>query len=252
MRFAWLNGALLAATACLFLDATASHAQGRIRDGVYYYPPSTDRSVQDNYYLPPTTRMVTDNPNPPYYPPSYYDVPTYFNRPTYLTSINYPWLYGGHLYHGGASRSSLLAALPAHYEETKSAFNSNGPLPASTSLLSVSGVNGFATTTTTGPSLRATIDLYVPSTAEVWFQGKLMTQNGQVRRFYSPPLSPNIDYTYQIQATWRESDRPVTIQRTLRVRGGEKLELDMTAPEESSSSTGTSTLRTSELPAPTK
>lgn len=252
MRVAWLNGGLLAASACLFLVPVPSQAQVRIRDGVYYYAPSTDRSVPDNYYLPPTTRMVTDNPNPPYYPPSYYDVPTYFNRPTYMTSINYPWLYGGHLYHGGASQSSLLAALPAHYEQTKSAFNRDGPLPASTSLLSVSGVNGFATTTASAPALRSTIDLYVPSTAEVWFQGKLMTQRGQVRRFYSPPLSPDIDYTYQIQATWRDGDRPVTVNRTLRVRGGEKLDLDMTAPEESSSSMSTSTLRTSELPAPSK
>lgn len=251
MRFALLNGSLLAATAFLLLHPAAGQAQLRIRDGVYYYPPSTDRSVQDNYYLPPSTKMLVDNPHPPYFPPSYYDIPTYFNRPTYMTSINYPWLYGGHLYTAGGLRSGLLDALPADYKYTRSAFNSVSPLPSSSSLNSISGVNGFSTLKSSAPALRTTIDVYVPSAADVWFQGKLMTQSGQVRRYYSPPLSPDVDYTYQIQATWREYDRPVTVTRTLRVRGGEKLELDMTAPEESSRSS-TSTLRASELPAPSK
>jgi uncharacterized protein (TIGR03000 family) len=232
----------------LTLTPASSQAQIRIREGVYYYPRSTETSVQDNPALPPSTKALGDNPSPPYYPPTYYQVPTSFNRPTYMTSINYPWLYGGHYYMGGTMGSAERESFPVNYRHNRSTFNPDAPLPASSSLVSVSGVNGFETTLTAALADRAIIDVHVPADAEVRFQGLLMTQPGSVRRFYSPPLSPDLRYEYQVRAMWTQNGRPVAVTRTIPVRAGEHIDVNL----EASSSEMQPTLRTRELPLPTK
>lgn len=247
MRIHRLNGmSLLTAAVALGLCPTMSKAQTRVRDGVYYYPPSSHSSVLDDPRQPPSTRAVLGIPDAPYYPRSYYEVPTYFNRPTYMTSINYPWLYGGHFYMGGSQGSGLLESFPRSYESTGSTFNPDAPLPSYNSLRSVSGVNGASTLRTAGTA-RATINVRVPADAEVWFQGQRMTPTGTLRHFYSPPLTADTDFQYEVRALWSRSGEPVSVNRTVSVRAGEHLEVDLTAPPKSSS---TSTLRTGQLPEP--
>jgi hypothetical protein len=100
VRIQWLNGMPVLAAAAFLLSPAAGQAQTQIREGVYRYGPSTYSTVVEYPTLPPGRRGlgIGENPQPPYAPPSYYQYPTYFNRPTYMTSINYPYMYGGHFY----------------------------------------------------------------------------------------------------------------------------------------------------------
>src|ERR1700677_2426816 len=101
MRIQWLHGVPLSFAAAAFLMSPAvGQAQVQVRDAVYRYSASTYSTVPDYPTLPPGRRGlgIGENPQPPYAPPTYYNYPTSFNRPTYFTSINYPFLYGGHFY----------------------------------------------------------------------------------------------------------------------------------------------------------
>lgn len=182
MRIHWLKSMSLLAAAAFLLSPGAAQAQTQIREGVYRYRASTYSTVPDYPTLPPGQRALGDNPHPETPPPSYYQVPTYFNRPTYMTSINYPFLYGGHFYMTDGARGGLFESLPANYKYNRLSYNPDAPLPSSSSLTSVSGVNGFSSIMTT-PTGRATIDLHVPGDARVWFQGTLMQPTGSLRRF---------------------------------------------------------------------
>jgi len=248
MRIQWLHGMPVLAAAA-FLLSPAAQAQTQIREGVYRYGPSTYSTVVEYPTLPPGRRGlgIGENPQPPYPPPSYYQYPTYFTRPTYFTSINYPFLYGGHFYMTDGARGALLESFPTNYKYNHSSYNADAPLPSSSSLRSVSGVNGFSSTMST-PSARMTLDVHVPSDAKVWFQGTLMDPTGSLRRFYSPPLRDGVEYLYEVQGTWSRGGEIVNVSRTLRVKAGEHLDVDLEAP---APATSTSTMRTRELPMPT-
>jgi uncharacterized protein (TIGR03000 family) len=58
----------------------------------------------------------------------------------------------------------------------------------------------------------ATIELYVPANAEVWFQGRKTTQTGTLRRFITTPLPPGVDYSYEMQVRWTDANGQVQEQ----------------------------------------
>jgi len=250
MRILWLQGIPVLAATALLLNPAAGQAQVQIREGVYRYAPSTYSTVPDYPTLPPGRRGlgIGENPQPPYGPPTYYNVPTSFNRPTYFTSINYPFLYGGHFYMTDGARGGLLDSFPADYKYTRSSFNPDAPLPSSSSLVSVSGVNGFASMRTR-PTERATIVVHVPNDAKVWFQGNLMDPKGTLRRFYSPPLRQGAEYLYDVQGTWTRGTEVVNVSRKVRVLAGDNLDIDLEGPDPSTSS-NTAIMKTRELPPP--
>jgi len=52
----------------------------------------------------------------------------------------------------------------------------------------------------------ATIELYVPPDAEVWFQGRKTTQTGTLRRFVTTPMPFGVDYAYEMRVRWTDAN----------------------------------------------
>lgn len=74
----------------------------------------------------------------------------------------------------------------------------------------------------------ATIELYVPASAEVWFQGKKTSQTGTLRHFVTPPLSPGTDYSYELRARWTDSSGQVQDQtQEVTVQAGRQVILNL-------------------------
>ncbi len=48
----------------------------------------------------------------------------------------------------------------------------------------------------------ATVNVYLPPDAELWFDGKKMTQTGAYRAFVTPLLIAGKAYSYMVRATW--------------------------------------------------
>jgi uncharacterized protein (TIGR03000 family) len=182
------------------------------------------------------------------YPPSFYKVPTEFNRPTYYTSINYPWLYGGHMLHGGPRGATERDALPVTYRLNHSTFNPSAPLPAYNSQYSISGTRGLYTNIYTSrlTPTPATIDLHVPPSADIWIQGRRLDADGTHRHFVSPPLNPDLSYTLDIRAAWRENGEARSFTQQFSVRAGDHKDVDLLSPTDS---TMRPVLRAAPLPA---
>ena len=72
------------------------------------------------------------------------------------------------------------------------------------------------------------IDVSTAANAEISFDGAKTTQTGSRRSFVSPPLKPGSEYTYDIKAKWMENGREVSQSRTIPVRAGQRLTVDLT------------------------
>lgn len=188
------------------------------------------------------------------YPPSYYAGFVTTGLPTYLTSINYPTVYGAYQYNGvmwpngGGVMSSVSQTPWSTYPNTT--YNPISP-PTEAAFAHFSqgyqvppgstGQGGPANLTAAGS---ASIDIRVPSDAEVWIQGTKMTQSGELRRFVSPTLSPHQMYSYDITARWVGRDgNPVVRDRRVIVKPGDREAVSFVPPSSSQS-----ILRTRELP----
>jgi uncharacterized protein (TIGR03000 family) len=73
----------------------------------------------------------------------------------------------------------------------------------------------------------AYVNVLVPSGTALYFQGLLMSRTGTSREFVSPPLIPGQDYVYFVRATWNENGREVTQERSVPVRAGERVDVDL-------------------------
>jgi uncharacterized protein (TIGR03000 family) len=76
-------------------------------------------------------------------------------------------------------------------------------------------------------SLPATIELVVPADAQVWFNGQATAQTGSVRRFVTPPLNANGDYSYEVKVRWTRNREPVEETRNIPVVAGAFRRLDL-------------------------
>src|SRR5262249_60664467 len=70
------------------------------------------------------------------------------------------------------------------------------------------------------PDNRAHITVSVPAEAEVWFEGVKRPATGAVREYQSPPLTPGVQYTYDIRARWKENGQEVTQTQQVEVAAG--------------------------------
>jgi len=71
-----------------------------------------------------------------------------------------------------------------------------------------------------GTNLPATIELNVPADAQVWFNGQATTQTGTARRFVTPPLNPESDYSYELKVRYNKDGEPKEETRTISVVAG--------------------------------
>lgn len=83
------------------------------------------------------------------------------------------------------------------------------------------------------PPQPASVEVRVPASALLWFQGQQTEQTGERRTFTTPPLPPGQTYTYEVQARWYEKGEEVTERRQIRVVAGAKQMVDFAAPTES-------------------
>jgi uncharacterized protein (TIGR03000 family) len=77
----------------------------------------------------------------------------------------------------------------------------------------------------------ARIRVIVPQDAKLWFGNSQTQQNGQVRFFESPALTPGKDFTYDVKAQWRDANgKDVTQTRQITVRANEGTTVDFMRP----------------------
>jgi uncharacterized protein (TIGR03000 family) len=79
----------------------------------------------------------------------------------------------------------------------------------------------------------ADVTVKLPAGAELWFDDQKTKSTGYVRHFVTPKLTAGQNYSYKLEARWREDGREVKQTRTARVRAGADVEVDFTAPPES-------------------
>lgn len=73
----------------------------------------------------------------------------------------------------------------------------------------------------------ATLLVTLPEDAVLELENVRMESSGGVRRFNIPPLEPGKGYPYRIQATWVEGEKPRTVERTITVRAGETVTVNL-------------------------
>jgi len=152
--------------------------------------------------------------------------------PIFLTSINYPGVYGAFTQGAAAAAYNVAPVVSA------------GMYPPAT-------MEGYVSTVRTATSpgdISAEIDVKVPASAELYFNGVRMSQTGENRVFLTPPLVPGRDFSYTVQAVWTNNDHPVREQRNIRIRGGDRLSVDFTTREATPALRTLSTLETTPRP----
>jgi uncharacterized protein (TIGR03000 family) len=78
-----------------------------------------------------------------------------------------------------------------------------------------------APTYTQNPNEKAAIEVQVPATAQVWFDGTQTSQKGADRYFATPPLPRGKSYVYEVRATWTDaSGAAVSLTREVTVQAG--------------------------------
>jgi len=80
----------------------------------------------------------------------------------------------------------------------------------------------------TGGEMPVIIDVLTPATAEITFEGAKTTQTGSRRLFISPPIKSGQNYIYEIKVKWLENGKPIAHTRTVPVRAGQRLMVDLT------------------------
>jgi len=70
------------------------------------------------------------------------------------------------------------------------------------------------------PASTALITVKVPAGAEVWFDGTKMKTTGLVREYESPALTPDSQYTYEIQARWNENGHEMRQTQQINIAAG--------------------------------
>jgi len=81
-----------------------------------------------------------------------------------------------------------------------------------------------------GEQAPARIVVHVPTAnARIWFQGNPTSRTGLTREFESPPLEAGSPYHYTVRASWMSGGKQVNREQRIRVRAGDRAEVDFTA-----------------------
>lgn len=75
---------------------------------------------------------------------------------------------------------------------------------------------------------KAHLWLRVPENAEIWVDGVKTKQTGELRHFFSPPLTPGKKYSYQVRLRWRKDGKPVEETQRILVQSGLTIRRDFT------------------------
>jgi uncharacterized protein (TIGR03000 family) len=127
---------------------------------------------------------------------------------------NGPWTGGQGYYSGGAVMGSGYYGPYGYPRNISGYYNPND-------LLSLPQGSGPAP---------CQVEIRVPPTAKVWFDGDATTQTGNMRLYSSPPIQTGKTFTYQVTAKWMDGDKEVAQTRTVEVRAGRTTVVDFTQP----------------------
>jgi uncharacterized protein (TIGR03000 family) len=141
----------------------------------------------------------------PYYSYAYYPY-TYFPWTGSVYSY-YGTNYAPHAEYGVIGSSKAYGYAPETTTESASSYGATASIPDNAVLISVK----------------------VPPDAEIWFDNFKTKQTGEERRFVSPSLDTNQNFSYQVRARWMEGDRQVEQTRKITVHAGEPVTVDFTS-----------------------
>jgi uncharacterized protein (TIGR03000 family) len=134
------------------------------------------------------------------------------NLPTFMTSINYPLINGAYAVWPYAIPVTLSGSgLSARVNDF-----SMRPTPVVTRAYAPS---------LAPPATAALINVVLPASADLWFEGMQIPGSGNLRKFTSPQLNPLNAYTYDVRASWYDNGKMVTQSQRLLVRSGDRLTL---------------------------
>jgi uncharacterized protein (TIGR03000 family) len=168
-----------------------------------------------------------------YYSPWYGSYNSY-----YPYSSNYTYTYPYSSYY--TYPSSYTYSYPYYYNSgyTLSPMVQTYSTPTTSSNAYVSGTNraGTATQSFYPPNAQgnqpAFIEVQVPADAQIWFDGESTSQGGTARSFRSPPLEQGQNYSYEVKARWNDNGKDIERTRKVRVRAGERVNVNFMANEE--------------------
>ena len=81
---------------------------------------------------------------------------------------------------------------------------------------------------TTEDANSAELVAHLPEEAVIWVEGQQMPRKEtMLRDFVSPPLTPGVNYVYDVRVSWAEEDRRVERALKVRVQAGDILCLDL-------------------------
>jgi uncharacterized protein (TIGR03000 family) len=75
---------------------------------------------------------------------------------------------------------------------------------------------------------KAHIWLRVPKSAEIWVNGVKTKQSGELRYFFSPPLTLGKKYSYQMRLRWMKDGKPVEETQRILVQPNLTIRRDFT------------------------
>jgi uncharacterized protein (TIGR03000 family) len=138
--------------------------------------------------------------------------------------LGYPGYYGGYGYSPYYYSSPYYDNYSTPYSTYAPSYTSNyySPPDSGTAPLAVSpGVDLNAT--------KATIEVRVPAGAQLWLDGTLTKQTGEMRTFASPPLQTGRIFSYEFRARWMQDGKPVEQTRRVDVAAGQMSKVDFFA-----------------------
>jgi uncharacterized protein (TIGR03000 family) len=68
--------------------------------------------------------------------------------------------------------------------------------------------------------------------AKLEIEGDKTRQTGEVRRFQSPPIAVDRDYSYTLLATWKQAGKELRAGRKITVQGGQTVAVDLRTPDQ--------------------
>jgi uncharacterized protein (TIGR03000 family) len=137
----------------------------------------------------------------------------------YAYGYGYPYPYGYPVYVDVASAPSPAAVIPQ-------GGLASGQAPAPAVPGSPMGLSPVRLTDSD-----VLLSIHVPPDALVRINGTPTTENGPRREFVSSGLAPGRSYTFLLTAKWTGPDgQVVELERRLSVQGGERRNVDFTAP----------------------
>lgn len=127
----------------------------------------------------------------------------------------YPWTGSGYSYYG--------TNYAPHYEYGVIGSRTYGYAP------DTAAESPYFGTTPSVPDTAALISVKVPPGALIWFDNNKTKQTGPERRFVTPSLDPDRNFSYEVRARWMENNRQVEETKKVTIHAGEQSTVDFTA-----------------------